>query len=40
MSRKQGGLPKGTNNDNKRLTEITIYNANNEITAIVYNNKT
>ena len=39
MSRKQGGRPKGTKNDNKILTEISIDNYKNEITAILYKNK-
>ena len=40
MSRKQGGQPKVTKYDNKKLTEISISNAKNGITAIVYNKKT
>ena len=37
---KKVGRPKGTTNDNKRGTEIGNANANNDITAIVYKNKT
>ena len=40
LSRNQGGRTKGTTIDNKRLTEISIANVKNEITAIVYQNKT
>ena len=40
MSRKKGGRTKGTTNENKIGTKIGIFNAKNEITAIVYNKKT
>ena len=34
------GRPKGTTKENKRLTEISIANIQNEITAIANNKKT
>ena len=40
LSRNFRGLPKGRTNENKRLTEISIANARNEIADIVYQNKT
>ena len=40
MSWNKGGQPKGTANENKRGTEISISNTKNRISAIVYNNKT
>ena len=36
---KKGVIPKGTKDKNRRLTEISISNANNEITDIVYKKK-
>ena len=39
-SRTFGGLPKGTTNENKRLTKISITDEKNEITSIVYQKKT
>ena len=40
FSRKKGGQAKETTNDNKGWTEIIIANAKNEITSIMYQNKT
>ena len=40
LSINQVELPKGTTNDNKELTEISIANAKNEMTVIVYQKKT
>ena len=40
MSIKKGGLPKGKTNEKKRGTKTSIDNSKNEITAILYNNKT
>ena len=39
MSINQGGKPKVTINDNKKITEISIANPKNEITYIMYKNK-